>query len=780
MESDSINPIFSGPEFQFLQKLEDFTNKGAKIHFIGTFQISSSSQKKSEDNTSTINLINSIEKVNQYLEHNKQNEKFADTIPLPLLKNLEQVAFQKLKRKIQSKSPSSELELATAKLSSTILELEKAHSGTPSSSKISNLPYQSNVLNLNVQPDINPLHQLDFLLIELHNAITDKFLDSEFDTEEDKIKKEVKTPNGIAILSRENLEEVQKLVDDIKQLRLSYDDLIQSNEGKRIFINQVNSTIKNLAIAYSSYHSENKFSKLDILASMIESLQNLASSAASFESTHPLYDLEKSILGEIAKQPVPYCGAYFTGFGGEHVKGGHLHGDLRLVDGKEIILLEFKINYFTRLDLDIILKYIITNSSYKEKKEDSNLITDQLNIKLISNQDREFRYFYLRDDQGHYSSTDGYTPRDKRRNDKDLRFVIIEFEKLGKMTLCVDMDTGTLYDRIKLELTRDQLKGKNSLNEISKLLGILGLGTALIPQSTDDEMRIKIFTLLEFFHPIKAIDYYTNVSNYQISIEALKATVIANFPDMQEQFDVYLKENGMKKIELFSGKTTWAISNMVPLLQQKGVWGLTCGLTGKGKNDIRLAGKTIAHIIKSQLGMLSSENRFGFGIYLKGASANADFGSRGAPFTFWRLVSKIPSTHQPDNYPWKDYLSLVYFIVTLDPLQNGQACFHDDCFGRTNLYNPGSYVNPNIRGGLIEDCEKIDEDWEVILKDRVQPQYIAGLLVGTQEDKDVLVEILTELEVIKNGKVQLTPDVEIAVDHFIYVGENLTKEMFKL
>jgi hypothetical protein len=790
MEFYSTNPTHPSPdrEVQFLRELKEYRSNKVRLQVIDICQISPKSVKKMGNKSSTENLIRSIDQINQYIDRRKNEDEFIVPETLSLLKNLQEFAESKLtkeKAKTLKKSPEEIkiLELAIRTLADKILEIDQA-SVSEQSGKIvdptsvsleepmpsSILPYQQNILNLKIEEKTSDLESLNDLLITISNHLNENFLSPE----------ENKTENGITIFTKKELKSLDGLTKDLIKIKACYEKLIASDEGKKIFINQLNRIINNLAFIYFSYSQANLRNNMRILATTIESLQNLASSAASFDAAHPLYNIENVILDGIKQQTARQFGAYFTGFGGEHVKGGHLHADSRLLDGQEIIMLDFKVSFFTRNNIEYILKFVIENKFEEEANSDSLLITDQITVKIFTNKNEKFKYFHEFNEKGNYISTKGYTPKDKNKINDELRYVVIEFRNLGKITLCMDPEIGTLYDRIKIDLYKENLKGRNGLNEIAKMLSTIGLGTALIPQSQQEQERIKIFQLFKIFYPIEAIKYYTDEQYYQMSIEKLKIVISDSFPEMKEKFEEYLENNAMKKIEIFPGKNTWTIADFPDRLRSQGAWGLTCGLTGKGRYHVKEAAKTIALILKN--GMLSSESRFNFGFFAKGASANADMASGGAAYTFFRLVNDNESTHDPSRYPWTDYLSCVHFLVKLEALQTGYYCLNDDYFGKKNLYSSSPpYTDPKLRGNLLLDCRKINEYWEVPVNGRVDPKNISGVFVNEGDKKELMEELtiaLNELGIrVEKGMIILA-DREISLDDFIRVNNKFEKNMF--
>jgi hypothetical protein len=162
---------------------------------------------------------------------------------------------------------------------------------------------------------------------------------------------------------------------------------------------------------------------------------SLSAQLIAFDKRHPLYHLDEEIIKGKSRQKDPMFGAYFSGFGGGIVKGGHIHADLRNIEGFSIYYLQFKLNPFAREELKTLLNQIQENKTFFDQAF-SDVFKEEVQISPI-----EYR-FRERNNQGIYPT------QQQRHFEKAMR---VEFRGLGNVIIGDTLSMGCLYNTVEVE-----------------------------------------------------------------------------------------------------------------------------------------------------------------------------------------------------------------------------------------------------------------------------------------------------------------------------------------
>lgn len=493
------------------------------------------------------------------------------------------------------------------------------------------------------------------------------------------------------------------------------------------------------------------------------------------EASHLIYspldqrDHEVVLLDAEGK---PYnFGTHVHGHGKGTVKGMNLQFRTQVIDGKNKTQLDFKVNHVFRDRLEILLQEI-ENFDSQDLKEFLDLTHSHAKNITIEKIPVKFSEEEVEPQWG--------TTRK------------IHLEGLGSISIGDDLGFPNLYDRVTVEVDEDK-----TLYELHELLSFFNLDDALRTSLPDDIERLKMGQLFRIFYPKEATHFERQEPFFNLPLEDLKAEIIKQAPGMQETFDEYLSK--MEAREILPGRVRYAVSGLAEKLHELGARGLVSTITGPNEMVLERA----ASIMK--IGMLSPEMRYTNDMYIHGLSSQFDFAVGSADSVFTQLFTErnIKDRIELDeNLYWGD----VRLILSLKVLESGTYQFHSDVGGTRVILSDSLYeqilaqikrnglmafeqeilnflntfidLYPN-RPNILDFVQHAHEmgflhGHEIMVKERIPPELIQGLIVPDENVKNALIENFRAKGIIAADQTIMGAPV----DRFIHVGTHLSESFF--
>ncbi len=435
-------------------------------------------------------------------------------------------------------------------------------------------------------------------------------------------------------------------------------------------------------------------------------------------------------------------GAHFHGYGKQVVKGMNVS----LHEDGDQTTLNFKVNHVFRDRLEKVIDEI-QDSSQEELKDLFEIYGSQVEDITISKQ--------------------AVNPADWW-NEFGERYEIT-LKGLGKITVGASNNIVTFYDKVSVQME----KGKN-LYDFHEALSLLQLDDALRQSASEDIERMKIGQLFRTFDLGNATLFERSDPFFDLSLEDLKQEIFTQSPEMKKVFEEYLPRMELK--EILPGRMRFGINGLAEELQEKGAVGLTAAITGVWWGKDEETYKRIASILK--MGMLSHEMRDDYKIGMEGLSGGADYETGGADSVFTQIITKNSESYD-DCWYWGD----VRVLISPKVLETGTYQYHDDNFGNRQVDPNWWWGTPYLKRNNIFDFLTVENLWyqgenEVMIKDRIAPEFITGFVVDDISTKLDLVEYLRKCNLVQkdwfgNETIHSKP-----IDQFIYVGDAVKAEQF--
>ncbi len=452
---------------------------------------------------------------------------------------------------------------------------------------------------------------------------------------------------------------------------------------------------------------------------------------------HPLIGKEGVILEDGNGKAYDF-GTNLHGHGKQLVKGMNV----TLRDQGDRASLDFKINHVFR---DRLEKTLVAMSSYSQEE-----IKDLLKL------------------SGSHATNFKITKANIEFNDwlPDSNSYEIHLEGLGKITIGADPNCITLYDKISIQME----KGKN-LYDFHEALAFLNLEDALRQSANEDVERMKLGHLFRIFKPRDATPFERTESFFSLSLEDFKKEILTLSPEMESIFAKYLPK--MELREIVPGRMRFAIDGLSDELTAKGALGLTAGLMGAGSAQETY--ERVASILK--MGMMSSETRRDNHVGRPGLSWGADYFTGGADSVFTQIVTDKNKSY---NDFW--YHSDVRFLISPKALENGTYQYHDDAFGTRKTWAwwlEAMYLErDNIFEFLDTERASFRGDNEVMLKERLAPELITGIVVNDFKMKNGILNYLRDKNIVQLDSSGNETIFSKPVDEFISVGNKIRQDQF--
>lgn len=313
----------------------------------------------------------------------------------------------------------------------------------------------------------------------------------------------------------------------------------------------------------------------------------------------------------------------------------------------------------------------------------------------------------------------------------------IRFEGLGSLLVGASPDYPTIYDKVTVQL--DQ--GKN-IYDLHEMLSFVDLHEAIQTSTAQDIERIKVGHLFRTYFPNEALPLERSHLFFAASVHDLKEEIIKQVPQMETIFHENLPNMGTQ--EILPGRIRYTIPGLANEAKNLGAGILTSVLTGdNGKEEMF---KQTASVLK--MGMLSSETRFSHGINIKGASSVSDFYLGSADSVFTQMVSKGDLEKGIKSMAWTGD---VRFLYSIDLLETGSYQYMQDTFGERKPQMPHSFYGnrPGILDFVRERNREIHYTNEVMIKERIPPSKISGLVVENEQLKQELLHYFRTKKLFK-------------------------------
>lgn len=480
---------------------------------------------------------------------------------------------------------------------------------------------------------------------------------------------------------------------------------------------------------------------------MVEKAFQARSSAAQvikFSPNHPLHNLSSAVKAQAAKQPAGQAnyGAHFSNFDTGILKGGHIRVDARTVqEGKResnLNIFQMRLSYLARENLNKSLSEIQQNVKIFNK----NLPPGFKEVKIT-----EIPYTFKGvDKNGKFTTAEGL-------KNKTTAYQI-EFPGIGKVVIPKDPKYKTFYNDIQVEIPSDGLQPGEGIKRVHQMLAVLGCGPVLGEQKPEDNDRIKMAFVFRSFFPATATRMENKSDFYELPLGELRARMEKEVPESKEILKKYLDDpNQLESIEVYPGRSAWAIKDLGQQLRARGAVGLIQGIGG----DSNSAQDAVFAIIVG--GALSTLDRFQAGVIREGESCEQDIRSGGGDRVFMRLMNgRVMRDINDRGYlPLGGHYNVLY---DCDVVNQGAYAYNSDSYGVRDPKDSEYATRQNL---LQFASGASAPNNEVMIKNRVDPKHIRGVVVTDQYAKDNLIKRLNQAGITQIGGKSLSECIHVSL-----------------
>ena len=441
-------------------------------------------------------------------------------------------------------------------------------------------------------------------------------------------------------------------------------------------------------------------------------------------------------------------GSHAHGYGGEVVKGMNLQFRARVIDGKNMSELEFKLQHVAREKLQTLV-------------QDLNKLTPVELKQVIDLSESKIKGIRIENTLLNLSS-----------DPEALAFggaTKITLEGLGSITIGNSKLYPNLYGRVRV-----QTEGEKNLSAAHELLSFFNLERVLQASTQDEVEKLKLSTLFHIFSPVQAISMERAESCANLTAQQLRRQMVKEVPEMENTFNKYLDK--MQQAAILPGKMRYTIPPLVQEAKDLGARSLITTLN----RDLQVSLSRLGSVLK--MGILSSETRFSNGLNVGGISSKEDFLNGGADSVYMQLLTQ----KTVDNKMSLDllYPGKVRILISPDILKTGTYQYPVDTHGSRVLTNylssdPSLYTTRPPLHTFVKDqqagfgCRN-----EVMAKERVGPEYIMGVVVPNTRTRDTVMDYLREHDLV----VKTADNKELILgkpaENFVKVSKIVTEELF--
>lgn len=324
---------------------------------------------------------------------------------------------------------------------------------------------------------------------------------------------------------------------------------------------------------------------------------------------------------------------------------------------------------------------------------------------------------------------------------------------------------GCLENEVAIEFNSNQPPG-GSLTLLHQMATAVGLGPIVLPTPPQEIKRLKMAFLFRTFFPAKAFPMERMKEFYEIPINHLQEWIESYEQGMKAIFKKYFidKPDLLVEEETYPGKRTWSIRDLSEQVRVQGGWGLMASV-GNGRT-FESAAQSVCPLLRS--GALSTHDRYRAGLIIPGASSEVDLQYGGGDYVFSRLIGNPLSNCPISSYDMVGSLQVLY---DLEAINSGAFAYEKDRYGAKHESSPHYeyYKNRLDLPNFTNELSATRRSNEVMVKGRIDPRYIRGLVVQSHHFKNVLLKTLRQegLVIARNGKEFIMGK---PVDEFIHVG----------
>jgi len=448
---------------------------------------------------------------------------------------------------------------------------------------------------------------------------------------------------------------------------------------------------------------------------------------------HPLYNLpgkmgKHSVRIENAEKAVCDFGSHFHGFGKGLIKGGNLCFQTRKIEDKEWTLLDFKVNTVARLFLERIIRHYSHNLDRGEAIP-YHILEQHSSIEKVEVEDAK--------------RSDPLFP--KHILSPDAKCLKISVHPLGAIYIGNDA-SGQFPNHsrhIVVQTTHQDLVA------FHKILAVLGLQKVLLPNSSADHERMKVAALFRTFFPKEAIRFERSNDLFTMAIANLKRHVIDLAPPMKMILNDYLPKMGEAETLPGRKRITTPVTDLLATSTRP--LRLMTAMTGDDSVP------QVANILK--LGLLSQElrRRLELGEIGMSNEDDAEVGSDDSVF-----IQILSNTNEQFN---EGYYSDMHIILSKEVLNTGTYQYFYDSFGNRVHAN---YENRPTIFELVNSLTKRHVSHEIMVKERISPQFIEQIIVVDERLKSELLTHLRSKGLIENDTILGKPLDSFIVTHEEY------------
>ncbi len=452
-------------------------------------------------------------------------------------------------------------------------------------------------------------------------------------------------------------------------------------------------------------------------------------------------------------------GSHFHGFGKGLVKGANIEFRKEIVDGKEEVLLEFKVNHVFREKLEETLSSL-AKLNPKEMKEILSLTGSHVKGISIQKIEQGEDFFGL--------------PIDSIRQ--------IQIDGLGTISIGASREIPNLYDRVTI-----RMDSSKTLYDLHEMLSFTNLDSALCVSTDDDLDRLKMGHLFRTFFPREATPFERSEEFFTLSIFELKNQMIEKAPGMKEVFDEYFDRISVS--EILPGRIRYQITGLADKVRDLGGISLTAAVTGAYYNDQELYAR-IASMLS--MGMISAETRDTHG--LSKAGLGNDYWTGGADSVYTQMITADDVKKGRDLNDF--YPARARMLINLSALNRSPYPYYNDSWGN-RLYPNEDHWFPDhygTRSNILEFTEKlqkpidkpVDAPWwwgndynrhEVMFKERLDPSFFKGIILDCDQTRNGLLDYLRGCNLVQKDAAGNETILNIAVNQFFRVGHLATNDL---
>ncbi|MDP1608152.1 MAG: hypothetical protein Q8L98_02425 [Chlamydiales bacterium] len=454
-------------------------------------------------------------------------------------------------------------------------------------------------------------------------------------------------------------------------------------------------------------------------------------------------------------------GAHFHGMGKDLVKGDNLIFHTKVIHGKKVTELEFKVNHVFREQIQEMIQEFSTLDRTEMKEMLEMTGSHAKGVLVEKNQT-----FFV--------------------EDKEIgNATKITLDGLGSIFVGNDSAIPSMYNRVIV-----QMDAEKNLYEFHELMAFLDIDRALHVSRAEDIDRLKMGHLFRIFFPKEATPLERSKEFFDLPLDDLKAKMIEKAPEMERIFNEYYEN--MTPEEILEGRVRYRVNGLADRAYEEGARGLTAAITGTYSD--KEVYERVASMLK--MGMLSSEFRTQGNMNTSGLSTGPDFYSGGSDSVFTQMITEkdcLEHTKFNEFY----YNGPVRMMISLEALETGSYQYYHDSFGnrtldsssdRHSLWGDSYASRPNILEftNTLQNTHPTKNsyhslpfnDHEVMIKERIDPSLFTGIVVANEGTRDGLLNHLRSQHLVQLDSSGHETILGISTDRFIHVTKTISEDLF--